>query len=43
MSTLEMDSFEIESCVGVGAFGKVYKVIEKTTKNIYALKALNGS
>jgi serine/threonine protein kinase len=33
--------FEIQNNIGIGAFGKVFKAIHKTSKKTYALKVLN--
>lgn len=41
ISPLKMDSFDNEECIGVGAFGKVYKVKNKITNEYYAMKILN--
>lgn len=40
-TSLKMDSFESEECLGVGGYGKVFKVTEKNTKQEYALKIMN--
>ena len=38
---LSKDSFNFLTQIGSGAFGKVYKVSSKATKQIYALKVLS--
>lgn len=40
-TALKMDSFESEECLGVGGYGKVFKVTDKNTKLEYALKIMN--
>ena len=35
-----LDDFEILSLIGKGAFGKVWKVKEKSTSKIYAMKVM---
>ncbi|OMJ66223.1 hypothetical protein SteCoe_37017 [Stentor coeruleus] len=39
--SISFSSFEILGAIGEGSFGKVFKVIKKTSGNIYALKAIN--
>lgn len=39
---LSMDSFESEECLGVGGYGKVFRVTDKHTKKEYALKIMNS-
>ena len=38
---INFNSFEILELIGSGSFGKVYKVKQKNTNNIYAMKVLN--
>ena len=38
---INFNSFEILEKIGVGGFGKVFKVRQKKTNNIYAMKVLN--
>ena len=40
---LEMSAFEQELCIGVGAFGKVFKVNHKPTGKKYALKIMSST
>ena len=40
---INFNSFEILELIGSGSFGKVYKVKQKNTNNIYAMKVLNKS
>ena len=40
---INYNSFEILELIGEGSFGKVYKVKQKNTNNIYAMKVLNKS
>ena len=40
-SVINYNSFDILELIGGGSFGKVYKVRQKNTKKIYAMKVLN--
>ena len=42
-SVINYDSFDILELIGGGSFGKVYKVKQKNTGKIYAMKILNKS
>lgn len=42
-TSLTMDSFENEECIGVGGYGKVFRVKDKKSQLVYALKVLNGN
>jgi hypothetical protein len=35
---INLNSFNMDFCVGKGGFGKVWKVYEKTTNRVYAMK-----
>lgn len=37
---ITVNSFNRDYVVGKGGFGKVWKVVEKTTKKIYAMKEM---
>ena len=40
-SVINLNSFKILSLIGKGSFGEVYKVMQKNTSKIYAMKALS--
>ena len=40
-STIGLNSFIIEDCLGAGSFGKVFKIRMKSDGEIYAMKVLN--
>lgn len=36
-----MENFEVKGCLGKGAYGKIFWVLEKATGKEYALKVMN--
>ena len=42
-TTINFNSFEILELIGGGSFGKIFKVKQKNTSKIYAMKVLNKS
>jgi serine/threonine protein kinase len=39
-SSVSLQDFEIKKVIGRGSFGKVFLVMKKGTKNVYAMKSL---
>ena len=42
-TVINFNSFEILELIGGGSFGKIFKVKQKNTSKIYAMKVLNKS